>query len=64
MAFILATPSPPAEERGSGEWLQPDKTDWVGRKEVKGGKTRDQEKLSLPAQPGSGLMTLQLRHQI
>ena len=41
-----------------------DKTNWVGSKEVKRGETRDQEKLSLLAQPGSGLMTLQLRHQI
>lgn len=36
----------------------------VGRKEVKGGKTRDQEKFCLSAQPGSCLMTLQLHNQI
>lgn len=35
-----------AEHGCSGvEWLQPDLTNWVGGKEVRGGETRDQEKL-------------------
>lgn len=41
---------------------RPNQLGWGKR--VRGGETRDQEKLSLLAQPGSGLMTLQLRHQI
>lgn len=41
MAFILANTNPSLP--GRGEWLQPDITNWVGRKEVRGGKTRAQE---------------------
>ena len=55
------TPSCPTQQM---KMAATDKTNWVGSKEVKRGETRDQEKLSLLAQPGSGLMTLQLRHQI
>lgn len=65
-AFILAhhpTPTPPHPAQQT-KMAATDKTNWVGSKEVKRGETRDQEKLSLLAQPGSGLMTLQLRHQI
>ena len=55
------TTTPPAQQTNR---TATDKTNWVGSKEVKQGETRDQEKLSLLAHPGSRLMTLQLRHQI
>lgn len=63
MAFILATRGRRAgpEQR---EWLQRDPTNhWAQGKEVRGGR-QETRKNSLLAQPGSGLMTLQLRHQI